>query len=434
MELTVVELFAGVGGFRVGLNKVTNFDEKSGKAIENGDWKFLWANQWEPSTKSQPAFECYSKRFNESMNSNIDINKVNKESIPNHNLLVGGFPCQDYSVARSLSKEMGIEGKKGVLWWDIIDVIKAKNTPFILLENVDRLLKSPAKQRGRDFAIMLKTLNELGYIVQWRVINAGEYSMPQRRRRIFIFASKKSLEYSNKLICMNEKEISNYLINDGFFNDIYKVEKDDIKIRKINLNEYSDILDVSDNYNSGKFETSGICLDGIVFDFRVQENSTKLYPLKNILNISKLYNPKDLSKYTLDGDKLKKWEYLKGSKRIPRVSSNGNKYIYSEGKMNFPEDLEMPARTMLTSEGTDNRSSHAIYDKDIDKIRKITEVEAELIQMFPPNWTDTGMTSRQRYFMMGNALVTGIISKLENKLKTIILNENNTVQLNLFDL
>ena len=434
MELTVVELFAGVGGFRVGLNKIKSFDCKSGKAIETGDWKFLWANQWEPSTKSQPAFECYSKRFNESMNSNIDINKVDKKSIPDHNLLVGGFPCQDYSVARSLSREMGIEGKKGVLWWDIIDVIKTKNTPFILLENVDRLLKSPAKQRGRDFAIMLKTLSELGYIVQWRVINAGEYSMPQRRRRIFIFASKKSLDYSKKLLSMKENEISDYLINDGFFNEIYPIEKENIEIRKIDLNDYSDIVDVSENYNSGKFETAGICLCGKIFDFRVKENPSKIYPLKKILDLSKSYNPDDLSKYILDGEKLKKWEYLKGAKRIPRVSSNGKKYIYSEGNMNFPEDLEIPARTMLTSEGTDNRSSHAVFDKNLNKIRKITEVEAELIQMFPPNWTNTGMTSRQRYFMMGNALVTGIIKELENKLKIIISNETNSTQLSLFDL
>ena len=187
MKLTVVELFAGVGGFRVGLNNITKINSKN-RAIENGKWKFIWANQFEPSTKAQYAFECYVTRFGKENTSNEDINKVKKTLIPKHSLLVGGFPCQDYSVARTLSNEKGIEGKKGVLFWDIRDILVEKETPFVLLENVDRLLKSPSNKRGKDFAIMLKTFDELGYNVEWRVLNAGEYSMPQKRKRIFIFA------------------------------------------------------------------------------------------------------------------------------------------------------------------------------------------------------------------------------------------------------
>lgn len=116
MELTVVELFAGVGGFRVGLNDIKSFDEND-KAIENRDWKFVWANQFEPSTKTQPAYNCYCTRFGEEHTSNTDIQEEvahldeDTDYIPNHSLLVGGFPCQDYSVARSLSGEKGIEGK-----------------------------------------------------------------------------------------------------------------------------------------------------------------------------------------------------------------------------------------------------------------------------------------------------------------------------------
>ena len=200
MELTVAELFAGVGGFRVGLNKIKEFDENTGKAKENGVWNFVWANQFEPSMKTQYAFKCYVTRFGTKNNINEDINKVDKSQIPNHSLLVGGFPCQDYSVARSLNGERGIEGKKGVLFWEIKEVLEKKKTPFVLLENVDRLLKSPSNKRGRDFAIMLKTFDDLGYFVQWRVINAGDYSMPQKRRRVFIFAFKKNLKYSKKFL------------------------------------------------------------------------------------------------------------------------------------------------------------------------------------------------------------------------------------------
>ena len=215
MEKTVVELFAGVGGFRIGLNDIIMVED-SGKAIEEGNFKFVWMNQWEPSTKVQHAFDCYNTRFPSynGENSNMDISLVNKENIPSHTLLCGGFPCQDYSVAHSLSKEKGIEGKKGVLWWQIRDILVAKKPPFVLLENVDRLLKSPAKQRGRDFGIMLRCFEDLGYGVEWRVINASEYGMPQRRRRIYIFAFHKSTKYYKKIKKIESRKI---VLSNGIF-------------------------------------------------------------------------------------------------------------------------------------------------------------------------------------------------------------------------
>ncbi|MEK6809392.1 MAG: DNA (cytosine-5-)-methyltransferase, partial [Nanoarchaeota archaeon] len=175
-KIKVVELFAGVGGFRIGLGNASK------------KYEVVWSNQWEPATKTQDASDVYVKRFGEENHSNVDIVKVNIKDIPKHNLLVGGFPCQDYSVAKSLSQSKGITGKKGVLWWEIHRILKdSKSNPeFVLLENVDRLLSSPASQRGRDFAIMLASLSDLGYIVEWRIINAADYGMPQRRRRVFI--------------------------------------------------------------------------------------------------------------------------------------------------------------------------------------------------------------------------------------------------------
>jgi len=410
MELTVAELFAGVGGFRVGLNKIKDFDKKTGLAKENKIWDFVWGNQFEPSTKVQHAYNCYVKRFGIENNSNQDINKVNKKSIPEHNLLVGGFPCQDYSVARSLSGEKGIEGKKGVLFWDIKDVLIEKKSPFVLLENVDRLLKSPASRRGRDFAIMLKTFDELGYYVQWRVINAGDYSMPQKRKRVFIFAFKKNLKYAKEF--RKNKE--------NIFNKVFPVKIDSEK--EINLNKYENILKISDEYSEGKFFESGIMIEGTVFHYNVDSIKEDIFSLKEVIEKAKSYNDFDLKEYLIIDEKLEKWKYLKGGKRIERKTKEGHSYIYSEGNMAFPENMEEPARTLLTSEGTTNRSSHIIYDNKQKKYRTLTEIECEIIQMFPPNWTDT-MPKRNRYFMMGNALVTGIISRLEPTLKKIIENE-----------
>ena len=173
---TVAELFAGVGGFRLGL-------DKSG-------WKTIFANQWEPGKKSQWAFDCYNSHFPDSLNLNVDVATVSSTDIPAHELLVGGFPCQDYSVASTLVNSKGIQGKKGVLWWEIYRIASDKKPRFILLENVDRLLKSPASQRGRDFAIILSCFASLGYAVEWRVINGADYGFPQKRRRVYIFAER----------------------------------------------------------------------------------------------------------------------------------------------------------------------------------------------------------------------------------------------------
>jgi len=422
MKLDVVELFAGVGGFRVGLNHIKEFDDKTGLAVENKNWNFVWANQWEPSTKVQPAYKCYIKRFGEDKHINLDIHEVNKKDIPDHTLLVGGFPCQDYSVARTSSNEMGIKGKKGVLWWDIVDVLYEKRPPFMMLENVDRLLKSPANQRGRDFAVMLKTLENLGYIVQWRMINAGEYGMPQRRRRVFIFASLKDTKYAQGIIKLIDKET--YLKMDGFFNEVFPIDSENIVLEEKSIEKFKDEVEISDNYKGGKFLTSGLFVNNKIINFNVTEKSEEdLFTLGEVIKKAEKYQGRKLEEYVISGESLEKWEYLKGTKSIDRISKLGHKYTFSEGKMSFPDSLDLPSRTMLTSESSINRSSHIVYDKNLDKIRKITEIEAELLQMFPPNWTNTGMTGRQRYFMMGNALVTGVVSRFEKKLKMIIMAE-----------
>ena len=254
MRKDVIELFAGVGGFRVGLNDIHEFDE-NGVAIENRDWNFVWSNQWEPSTRVQHAFECYQTRFDlhESDDANNPLHWCNKDIstvpaniIPNHSLLVGGFPCQDYSVARSLSGEKGIKGKKGVLFWEISRILKEKNTPFVLLENVDRLLKSPASQRGRDFGIMLRTFYDLGYNVEWRVINAAEYGCAQKRRRTLIFAWKRNLNYN----AISQNTPFQIMYNVGLFARNYPIDNNAIKNNKLShayifdSNGNPDVMDI----------------------------------------------------------------------------------------------------------------------------------------------------------------------------------------------
>ncbi|MGI6714511.1 MAG: DNA (cytosine-5-)-methyltransferase [Bacilli bacterium] len=416
MKKTVIDLFAGVGGFRVGLNCIKEID-KNGCAIEEGNFDFVWANQWEPSTKAQHAFDCYNLRFPEANNSNIDISLVDKKEIPDHTLLCGGFPCQDYSVAHTLKSSRGIEGKKGVLWWQINEILQVKRPPFVLLENVDRLAKSPAKQRGRDFGIMLRCLADNGYAIEWRIINAAEYGHPQRRKRIYIFAYHKNTNYFKEMKTKTPFEI---ISNKGLFVQEFPIESfigKKVKVYDL-VKGFSNLVNVSDNFHA-TFENSGYMYNGIVYTVKTTPIIEKALPLKKIVEKNGV-----AERYYLNEAQKEKIAYLRGAKKIPRKDKSGFEYMYSEGSMSAFDELSRPARTMLTSEGTINRSTHIIRDPKTKNLRRLTPVECERLNEFPDNWTNSGMPENRRYFMMGNALVCGVISKIGHQLNKIIDREN----------
>ncbi|AKG84484.1 DNA (cytosine-5-)-methyltransferase [Listeria monocytogenes] len=395
-ELTILELFAGVGGFRIGL-----------ETANKNYYKTLWSNQWEPSRKAQDAFNCYDNHFPESENLNEDISTISDERFANINadMIVGGFPCQDYSVARSLSGGMGIQGKKGVLFWEIIRATKIIQPTFLLLENVDRLLKSPASQRGRDFAIMLAAFNDLGYSVEWRVINAAEYGLAQKRRRVFIFVYKNKSDFAKKVQNYSDEEI---IYNDGLFARGFPIENKPYKNRFVSDIISEDIVSVSDNFSSSIFNT-GIMRNGKFTSIETVPVSEKPIPLKDILQPESEVN----DKYYLNEDDILKFKTLRGAKKIQRISADGHMYTFSEGSMSETDDIDKPGRTMLTSEGSKNRSTHLI--KIDDKYRILTPLECEALNGFPPNWT-ANMPDRMRYFCMGNALVTGVIERIGKQL------------------
>lgn len=406
-NLNVVELFAGVGGFRVGL-------EHADKEL----FDTVWANQWEPSKKAQDAFDCYNAHFPSSVNCNDDIAKVSNKTFEDMNidLVVGGFPCQDYSVARSLSKEKGIEGKKGVLFWEIKRIVEVSHPKYILLENVDRLLKSPSKQRGRDFSIMLATFRDLGYIVEWRVINAAEYGTAQRRRRIFIFAYDKSLAFAERQLKKSTAEI---LLKDGFFASTFPVKEEIYKGRDAQVELPQDIVEISDEFSYG-YHPAGIMIDGKVHTIHTETLNPQAIPLGDILQDESEVD----EKFYLNEAQIEKFAYLRGPKKIERTSIDGHSYVFSEGGMSPTDLLELPGRTMLTSEGTTNRSTHIVEVNG--RKRFLTPIECERLNGFPDNWTAT-MGNRMRYFCMGNALVTHLIEKMGLTIKQIEAEETHDI-------
>lgn len=405
-EIKVIELFAGVGGFRIGLEKASK------------KYKIVWSNQWEPSTKKQEASFIYTKNFGDNGHSNTDISKVKTSEIPEHNLLVGGFPCQDYSVAKSLKHSEGLEGKKGVLWWDIHRIIKEKKhkPEFLFLENVDRLLKSPSKQRGRDFAIMLSSLCDLGYIVEWRVINAADFGMPQRRRRVFFLAYHKSTSIYKEVVKL--KNPTNWILNKGVFADTFNVSvKDGSYTNEFNIK--GDLIEVSANFNKSTpsispFKNTGIVIDRNVFTVETVPN----YDGPNITLGSVLLDEKLVPKsFFIEEKNLDKWRYLKGAKNEKRINkASGFEYNYTEGGMVFPDPLDKPSRTIITGEGgaSPSRFKHVIKTSK-GKLRRLTPIELERLNMFPDNHTE-GASDIKRAFFMGNALVVGIIEKVGKSL------------------
>ena len=405
MKKTICELFAGVGGFRLGFDR-----------LESG-WETTWFSQWEPGAKTQWAHDCYVQHFGECADLNgefhtgEDISLMNKEMIPDHSLLVGGFPCQDYSVAHTLASSKGIEGKKGVLWWQIRDILIAKKAPFCILENVDRLLKSPAKQRGRDFGIILACLAELGYSAEWRVINAAQYGEAQRCRRIFIYAYRNDTVYGQKMTDVSAEEI---IKSNGLMPQAFPI----IDMGTITSTTISDdIVSVSDNFKFA-FENAGYMRDGVVYTAKVSELEEPPILLGAILqkNVDE--------KHYISTEKMPKWTYLKGAKKIPRTTAAGHEYMFSEGPIAFPDPWDRPGRTMLTSESTLNRSTHVVSDPGTGRLRLLTPVEAERLQGFDDDWTNSGMPDRMRYFCMGNALVVQMITRMGKILDTIIAEEN----------
>lgn len=421
-EIRVVELFAGVGGFRLGLEGIKSKDFNLSGASKK--FKTVWANQWEPGKSKQHAVTIYRNRFGENANMvNKDVATV-IDDVPAHELLVGGFPCQDYSVAHTGAQ--GLEGKKGVLWWSIDKIVAARRPPYILLENVDRLVKSPASQRGRDFGIILRCLLDKGYAVEWRIVNAAEYGQAQRRRRTFIFAYHKTTAFYKKLArqfrTYQDDALINAIYKDGFFAKVFPVEmkmadKDLNKVTRaaIGIDDYSDLAKVSGEFKA-QFYSSGIMFEGRVWSLE----TTPKHVAPIIMRETREAGAVD-AKYFL-GANLGQWKYLKGAKSEDRVDKKtGYAYKFTEGPVAFPDSLDKPSRTMLTSESSVNRSTHVIEDAKTGKLRLLTPVECERLNGFPDGWTAVETVPEKfRYFAMGNALVVPLIKMMGKEIESLV--------------
>lgn len=401
-HLGFVELFAGVGGFRLGLERV--------------GWRAVWSNQWEPASNRQHASAIYVNRFGPENHSNEDIGialdrlEAGDLHIPAHSLVVGGFPCQDYSVAKPLNQATGLQGNKGVLWWQIFRLINLTRPTFLLLENVDRLMTSPAHQRGRDFAVMLACLSDLGYTVEWRVVNAADYGFPQKRRRVFIVAEMTPSDY-------HHDRPEETILRSGVLAEALPVAG--TSEGKVDFHSFAidgALWEVTQQFGSrnkvSPFANSGLMRDRLVTTVR----TTPTYDgLKQTLS-DVLEDHSDVPEnYVVPAERLDSWRYLKGAKSEARKHKRSDfTYHYTEGALPFPDPVDRPARTVLTSEigASPSRMRHIISAGE-GNYRRLTPVELERLNGFPDGWTKyAGTTDSRRGFLMGNALVVGLVERI----------------------
>ncbi|CAE6906776.1 hypothetical protein R69608_03262 [Paraburkholderia nemoris] len=423
--LRVVELFAGVGGFRLGLD-----------AVHSQPYQVTLSNQFEPSRKTQHASHIYQHHWPDSPHINKDIaavleSETGQQAIRDAkpDVVVAGFPCQDYSVARPLSTSRGLEGKKGVLFWSITKLLEqraadAEPVPYLILENVDRLLASPASSRGQDFAVVLSALNSLGYAVEWKVVNSAYYGFPQRRRRVFIVAYHRSTSLFERMKLAStapdaewyKKSVLTHALPGTVANELDAVAPA-LSLREDPFDEQLCYQPLSNGKT--RFANTGFMCEGhvwtcttnapLITDFRPFTGNISPLTLGDVVRKT---GPVPTEFY-VKSESEANWREAKSAKSIPR-EKDGFSYRYSEGPMAFPDPLDKPARTIITSEGggTASRTKHCVREAS-GLLRRLVPEELEELMGFPRGFTDVPRVSASaRAMLMGNALVVGIVTRI----------------------
>jgi DNA (cytosine-5)-methyltransferase 1 len=444
---------------------------------------------------AQWASEVYVQRFGSDGHHDCDIHDFTMSveathQIPQLDMLVGGFPCQDYSVARTVSGELGVHGEKGKLWtpiWQIISRSHANRTQYrpkmVLLENVPRLLNSPANARGLNFAVILKRLLKMGYEVEWRVIHADDYGFPQQRSRVFILAYQTAGGGNNRTEISGTNRYgaprrSSGPLRHWIFGEHSGSNREDWEISPFaeafpaKCEIVSEMMELPDvDYWSKKKSPFGTA--GYAWFYGPSRKkvfkSWKAIPIKEeprtIRDIMVQKGESDYDEsYEVDKADLKKWKYEKGEKRefrirksdlekypdlaklyakckksksqkvwdkhradFEKILGTDGSYNYDEGAIAFPDSIDKPSRTVVTAEigKSASRMRHLIKHDD-GTYRTLFSIETERLNMFPDNWTKMDdekgkqIPNSKRGFMMGNALVVGVISRLREPLKNLI--------------
>jgi len=354
-----IELFAGIGGFRYGLEmcrkqepigkrtigecvppkrdiSISNVrgrksESQEGHRLLNGVYTCVWANEID-----KYACQIYRKNFGEEELYEGDITKVNTDDIPDFDLLTGGFPCQSFSIA---GKRRGFDDTRGTMFFEIERICRAKKPRYILLENVKGLLSHDS---GKTFQTILKVLSEIGYVLQWQVLNSKNFGVPQNRERVFIIGHLRGTSRP----------------------EVFPIGEDTGEITKSTLGK-------SVKSSARGFGASG----SLINKDSITPTLTKSMGTggNNVPMVKAIKRSGDLGKQKVDlGDIMGSLCANPSSDGVPMVK------------------------------GT--------------KIRRLTPTECERLQGFPDGWTE-GVSDTQRYKALGNAVTTNVITEIGRRSK-----------------
>lgn len=352
-----ISLFSGIGGFEMGIHQVS---EKMGIELE-----CVFSSEIDKYAR-----KIYEKNFG--VEPYGDIKQINEYDIPNHNLLVGGFPCQAFSIA---GKRAGFDDIRGTLFFEIARIARAKRPEILLLENVRGLL---SHDKGRTFEVILKTLDDIGYDVEWQVLNSKNYGIPQNRERVFIVGHLRGSGRRKIFpIAGESRQTINQINNPTHSNN------------RVYFDEgISPTLNCMEGGNRQPFVI-------VNKEIKIRDNSTCL----------------DANYYKgLDNHGARTGVLIKEATKQGYTESNiGDSINYSQ-----PNSKTRRGRVSNIANTLDTGCQQGVLTEDI-RIRRLTPIECERLQGFPDNWTE-GLSDTQRYKCIGNAVSVPVIEAVITEL------------------
>lgn len=213
---TFIDLFAGLGGFRL--------------ALESLGARCVYSNEWDSSVQ-----KVYSENFGDIPDG--DITKVNERDIPDHDILCAGFPCQAFSIS---GKQRGFEDSRGTLFFDVARIVKEKKPKIVFMENVKNFA---THDNGKTLKVVQETMEELGYVFYQHVLNSVDYGVPQNRERIYMVCFRKNVAKKNfkfPTAFKLTRHLEDFLLKDSLATENLYVDRPDIYYNDVKDNIYSD--------------------------------------------------------------------------------------------------------------------------------------------------------------------------------------------------